>query len=221
MSRLNFILGETGTGKSRSLLNVDENSSYLINCVSKDLPFRKWTDKFNPEKKNYYETTSPMEIVQILKGISEKRPEIKNIFIDDYQYVLSFEYLSNIEEDVWDTFRSIGGHAFQVLNTARTLRKDLNVFILSHSETMIDEGVQKTRIKLTGKMVHEKITPEGLATMVLYTKVVPNAAEGGSNYFFITQNDGTTTAKSPEGMFDDIRIENDLQKVIEAIDNYY
>lgn len=221
MSRLNFILGETGTGKSRSLLNVDGQSSYLINCVSKDLPFRKWREKFNEEKKNYFETTHPGQIIGILEGIDKKRPEIKNIFIDDFQYVMSFEYLQNLDSDVWDTFRNIGGHAFQILNKARTLRKDLNVFILSHSETIVDNGVHKTKIKTVGKMVDEKITPEGLATMVLYTKVVPNSAAGTSDYFFITQNDGTTTAKSPEGMFEETRIENDLNAVIQAIDDYY
>lgn len=220
MSRLIFVLGDTGTGKSASLENVDPESSFIINCVGKDLPFRKWKDKWNPEKKNYYSTTNWENILKTLTGINTKRPDIKNIIIDDFQYVMSFEYLNNLDGDVWDVFRGIGGHVFHILNTARNLRDDLNVFILSHSETIMTDGITKTKIKTVGKMVDEKITPEGLATIVLYTKVAPNG-QGGSDYFFLTQNDGTTTAKSPKGMFEENRIPNDLSKVIEAINDYY
>lgn len=220
MSRLTFILGETGTGKSASLRNVKGEECYLINCVSKDLPFRKWSDKFNAKRKNYYETTKPKDIIKIMDGIDEKRPEIKNIIIDDFQYVMSFEYLTQLDGDVWDVFRGIGGHVFDILNKARSMRSDLNVFIMSHSETIMTDGLQKTKIKTVGKMVDEKITPEGLATIVLYTGVDP-VAKGDNNYYFITQNDGKTTAKSPMGMFEESRIDNDLQFVIDAINDYY
>lgn len=220
MSRLNFIIGETGTGKSAALENVDHNSSFLINCIGKDLPFRKWSNKWNRKNKNYMETTDWEKIVKTLKYIDKKMPHVKNIFLDDFQYVMSFEYLNNLEGDVWDVFRGIGGHVFQILNTARSLRNDLNIFILSHSETIATDSLNKKKIKTVGKMVDEKITPEGMATMVLYTGVTPKP-EGGLDHYFVTQNDGTTTAKSPKGMFDDIRIDNDLSLVIEAIDNYY
>lgn len=220
MSRLIFILGETGTGKSASLEDVDPSATYLINCVGKDLPFRKWKDKWSSEKKNYYSTTNWADIVKVMQGISEKRPDIKNIVIDDFQYVMSFEYLHQLEGDVWDVFRGIGGHVFTILNTARNLREDLNVFIFSHSETIMTDGMQKTKIKTVGKMVDEKITPEGLATIVLYTGVQPG--QGGQNeHYFVTQNDGINTAKSPKGMFESQRIPNDLSKVIEAINDYY
>lgn len=227
MSRLIFVLGETGTGKSASLENVDPESSFLINCVGKDLPFRKWSEKWNSKKGNYHQTSTWATgelrnpgIIDTMKIINAKKPHVKNIIIDDFQYVMSFEYLNQLDGDVWEVFRGIGGHVFQILNTARNLRNDLNIFILSHSETIITEGIQKTKIKTVGKMVDEKITPEGLATIVLYTKVqaVPH---GDNNHYFLTQNDGTNTAKSPKGMFENSQIPNDLNAVIEAINNYY
>lgn len=220
MSRLSIILGETGSGKSAALVDAPHESSFLINAVGKDLPFRKWSEKWNRENKNYMVTVEWDKIIQALTYINEHVPRIKNVFIDDFQYVMSFEYLRNTEGDVWDVFRGIGSHTFQILNTARSLRNDLNVFILSHSETIVTEGMQHTKMKTVGKMVDEKLSPEGLATIVLYAGVQINA-EGNNDHYFLTQNNGINTAKTPMGMFETARIPNSMKFVIDAIDNYY
>jgi len=54
---------------------------------------------------------------------------------------------------------------------------------------------------------------------VFFTDVSPNE-EGKLQYRFATQTDGTTTAKSPMGCFEDLYIENDLAKIVVAIDAY-
>jgi hypothetical protein len=221
MARIIFIIGETGTGKSRSMLNMDEKSTILMNCVGKDLPFRKGRSRWNAENKNYIETTTPATIIKSLQVIDKKRSDIKDVVIDDFQYVMSFEYLSQLNADVWEVFRNIGGNVHKIMTTIRAMRKDLNVFILSHSETYLSEGFRKSKIKTVGKMTDEKITLEGLATVVIYTGVDPNPAEGKQDYFFITQNDGSTTAKSPEGMFEEVQIPNDMKLVSDAIRDYF
>lgn len=224
MSRLIFVIGETGTGKSYSLKNMNPKDTLILNCIGKDMPFRQWSQKWGWEegrKYNYYATTNWEKIVQLMMWASEKRPSIKNIVIDDFQYVMSFEYLQNLEKDVWETFRNIGGHVFQIVNTARNLRKDLNVFILTHSETIAEAGLVKKKAKTVGKMTDEKITLEGLATVVLYTEVTPDPETGRMRYQFVTQNDGSSTAKSPEDMFPHERIPNDLSLVIKNINEYF
>ena len=70
-------------------------------------------------------------------------------------------------------------------------------------------------MKTIGKLVDEKITPEGLFTIVLKTAV------SDGNYAFVTQNNGKDTVKSPEGMFTTYAINNDLKYVDEKIRNYY
>ena len=69
-------------------------------------------------------------------------------------------------------------------------------------------------------MLDSIITLEGLFTYVLFTKV---AREEGSNdvkYKFLTNSDGSCTAKSPMGLFDDMLIDNDLDFVINKITEY-
>lgn len=71
------------------------------------------------------------------------------------------------------------------------------------------------------KLLDDKITLEGLFTIVFFTDVQKNKEKDGLEYNFITQNDGTTTAKSPHGMFGSLLIPNDLAEVISKIDTYY
>ena len=70
-----------------------------------------------------------------------------------------------------------------------------------------------------GRFTKEKIVPEGLFTIVLYTECV--MVDGKPTYYFTTQNSGNNTCKSPEGMFPDLRIENNLQYVLDCIRAYY
>lgn len=70
-------------------------------------------------------------------------------------------------------------------------------------------------------MLDEKVTLEGLFTIVFFTDVTKNQQTNTLEYKFITQNDGTTTSKSPKGMFEDLTIPNDLAYVIKKIDSYY
>jgi len=91
------------------------------------------------------------------------------------------------------------------------LRDDLTVFILSHSETT-DSG--ESKCKTIGKMLDDKICLEGMFTIVL------NTAYEDNKYFFETQTNGSNTSKSPEGMFADLRIENNLKLVVDSINSY-
>ena len=70
-------------------------------------------------------------------------------------------------------------------------------------------------MKTIGKMLDEKITVEGMFSIVLKTVV------NDGNYYFQTQNSGKDTCKSPIGLFNSMLIENDLKKVDNAIRDYY
>ncbi len=68
-------------------------------------------------------------------------------------------------------------------------------------------------------MINQYLTPEGLFTVILYTRVIKE--NGKMSYSFVTNNDGKYPAKSPIGMFKDLYIPNDLGAVSKAIDSYY
>ena len=79
--------------------------------------------------------------------------------------------------------------------------------------TTDDQG--RERCKTIGKLLDEKITVEGLFTIVLKTQVKDG------HYYFSTQNNGMDTVKSPIGMFEDSLTENDLKTIDLTIREYY
>jgi hypothetical protein len=85
--------------------------------------------------------------------------------------------------------------------------EDKIVYFLPHTESDTD-GREKA--KTIGKMLDEKLTLEGCFDIVIYCR----------DHQFITQANGQSTAKTPEGMFD-LEIPNDLKAVDDAIREYY
>ena len=100
------------------------------------------------------------------------------------------------------------------------LRDDLYVAVLTHSENTGDNINPYWKIKTQGKMLDSVITLEGLFTYVLFTKVVRDEWSNEVKYNFLTNSDGTCTAKSPMGLFDEVLIDNDLDFVIKKIQEY-
>jgi hypothetical protein len=94
------------------------------------------------------------------------------------------------------------------------------IFFLTHAEEATDlEGKRKFKAKTIGRMVDEKLTLEGLFSIVLFGKAKKNK-DGVIRYVFETQTNGENTCKSPKDMFPTFEILNDLQYVREAIINY-
>lgn len=223
MSEKILILGETGCGKSSSMRNLDPASTFLINTIGKPLPFKGWKVKYKEVTKdnpsgNMIMTHDSEQVVKAIKYISEKRPEVKVAVVDDAQYIMSYEFMERAKERGFDKFTEIGKHMFDVLVCPDTLRNDLTVVFLAHCEDISSTNGSKTKMKTIGKMLDEKITIEGMFTVVLLCAVYKH--ENSLKYCFVTKNDGTTTVKTPEGMFDKPIIENDLNMVLQKINQY-
>jgi len=225
MSELISIVGPSGEGKSTSISTLNPQDTFIINTLGKSLPFKGWKSKYilaNPKENtgNYVETDKYNEIVSILDYISTKRPEIKQIVLEDTQYIMANESMARALEKGYDKWSDFASHMWQVLNKARTLRKDLKVFCLWHDETVTENYNPKRKIKVLGAMLDRQITIEGLFTIVLFTKVSTDPKTKENVYQFCTQTQDGTTAKSPNGMFD-LFIPNDLNYVCQKIDEYY
>lgn len=217
MSKKMLIIGESGSGKSTSLANLNSNETFIINVIGKDLPFKGWKSLYKPYSKenpegNYYSTYNPSTILKLYDKISEMK-HIKNIIIDDFQYIMSYEFMERAKERGYDKFTEIGQNAFNIIKNASNLRDDQIVVFLTHSEEIIGDSVRKLKIKTIGRMLDEKITIEGLFTVVLVS--VAESSADGLNYYFYTKSDGTTPAKSPIGMFPEIKMPNDLNLIIQ------
>lgn len=215
MSIATMILGESGTGKSASLRNLDPEQTLLIQPVKKPLPFRsadwKPASKDNPRGSVYVTDDSAKMVAAMI------RTSKTIIVIDDFQYLLANEFMRRVTDvakgnEAFAKYNEIARHAWDVLMTATSLPDNKRVYILSHTTT---DDFGKTKIKTIGKLLDEKIVMEGLVTIVLKT-VVQNG-----NYLFSTRNSGADTVKTPMGLFDDDLIENDLAGIDEKIFNYY
>lgn len=198
-----LIMGESGTGKSTSLRNCNPATTAIINPVGKPLPFRGKFDMLSGE-------TAADQIIAFMQETVSKGKKI--IVVDDFQYILSIPYMNRIKEAGWDKWNDFGANYFEIIDICSKLPDDVIVYFLTHTETL-DDGT--TTIKLIGKLLREKITIEGLFTIVLRTQV------SDGKYYFLTQNSGKDTVKSPLGMFGSYAIDNDLKYVDEKIRNYY
>jgi len=211
MSIVTMVLGESGTGKSASLRNMDPAETLLIQAVKKPLPFRAegWRrfDKESCKEGNIFLTDSATKIINILQ-----RTRRKIIVIDDFQYVMANEFMRRTNERGFDKFTEIGKNAWDIINAASDLPDDVRVYILSHVETT-ESG--KTKIKTIGRMLDEKITLEGMVTIVLRTII------RDGQFLFATRNNGSDTVKTPMGLFDTDLIDNDLRAADESIQSYY
>jgi hypothetical protein len=220
-SKLVGIVGQTGTGKSSSIKHLNPEETYIINVAKKELPFKGSEKLYNVEKKNYKEVDDANEISRLLKTISDKAPHIKNIIIEDSNYIMGFNIVAKATEVGFTKFSVMARDMVDLFRTARQLRDDITVFYLTHPETIEDSGeIIGYKIKTAGKLIDNQVLLEGLLTVCLYTSV-EETKDGSATYSFVTNRYKKMPAKSPAGMFNDIKIPNDLQLVVNALNEYY
>lgn len=212
MSNLVVILGESGTGKSTSIRNLNPEETFIINVLSKPLPLKGYKKHYSVEKKNLIETDKHARIMLCLKGINNNAPHIKNIIIDDFSFLMNNEFMRRCREKSYDKFTEMGANIFEILDLCNSFRPDLYCFIMCHTEKD-HAGIIKP--KTVGKMTADYVGIAERVSIVLHTQIMDR------QYQFLTQNDGICVAKSPMGMFDDMYIDNDLSSIRTVIDNYY
>ena len=220
-SKLVGIVGATGTGKSTAIKHLNPEETYIINVAKKELPFKGSEKLYNAEKKNYKEVDDANEISRLLKTISEKAPHIKNIIIEDSNYIMGFNIVAKATEVGFTKFSVMARDMVDLFRTARQLRDDITVFYLTHPETIEDGGeIIGYKIKTAGKLIDNQVLLEGLLTVCLYTNV-EETKDGSATYTFVTNRYKKMPAKSPDGMFAETKIPNNLQLVVNTLNEYY
>ena len=225
MAKRVLIVGKSGTGKSASIRTLNPASTFIISVEKVELPFRpkgyKIVTELPPKEGNILVAKDAELIVKTMKFISENRPEIKTIIIDDWQYVSMHTFMDKIKVKGFEKFNQIGLNIRDMAEVSKELRDDLLVCYLTHPQESTNDltGEVEYKAKTIGKLVDNYITLDGMFSIVLYTDVVKT--KEGINYYFVTQNEGNTTAKTPIKMFEDVRIPNDLNYVNEKINEYY
>lgn len=226
MAELIAIVGESGSGKTTSIRNLDPEKTFIISTTGKRPGIKGAVKKYptfsvqdGKITGNFYVTSNVDQIAKVLQIIDKKMPHITTVIVDDYQYVMGFEAMDRAKEKSYDKFTDMAQHAYQVIKAAMNMRDDLYIVVSTHSENTGDRMNPYFKIKTLGKMIDSVITLEGLFTYVLFTSVQRDE-DNKTSYKFITNSDGTCTAKSPMGLFQDLLIDNDLNMVINRIKEY-
>lgn len=215
MSVACMILGQSGTGKTTSLRNLNPADVLLIQAVKKPLPFRakNWVPctKGNPAG-----SILVRDNAQTIVGAMQ-RTHKPIIVIDDFQYILANEFMRRVLDNetgnaAFAKYNEIARNAWDILMTAGRLADETRVYILAHTQ---EDDNGRIKAKTIGKLLDEKITLEGLLTIVMRTAVI------NGQYLFSTQNSGSDTVKTPLDMFTDEHIPNDLAVIDNTITDYY
>lgn len=200
MAVIVMVYGESGSGKSTSLRNFGAADVCVINVSRKPFPFRA---QFKSIKTDDYK--------QIQQAVQSA--PTPSIVIDDATYLMVDEFMRTAKVTGYQKFTEQALNFFNLVTFCRDkLPENKIVYFLGHV-TRDENGNEK--FKTTGKMLDEKVTLEGLFTVVLKTVVQDK------KYQFATQTDGQDTVKSPMDMFPSNLIDNDLKAVDTAIRNYW
>lgn len=236
-------LAPTGFGKTTSALPVTDADyginikglnpaeTYFLSATTKPLPTEGSSTLYpatdviaNMANFKRFMTNNAEELAQAILFLIPS--PFKNIVLDDFNYYMQDWYMDNALEKGWDAPKTIGffmGKVFKAIEQADKAGK--NIFVMAHPELFPTSDMrQEVRMKTTGKMVDEYITPAGKFDVVLYGESRYDAVKQSIVKEYLTnENQFFKGPKAPIGMFKKAQlfIPNDLGIVSEAVDTYY
>lgn len=219
-----MLLGKSGTGKSTSIKTLDPNETIIVNVLGKRLPFKGSNSLYSKEKKNMFRLDDYTHVVKLLEQVNNIS-SIKNVVIDDSIYIMRKEYFTRAKEAGYGKYTELAQHFQQIVSLCEKMREDINVFLILHSEDITsDNTTTGYKVSTIGKLLDTQYNPIEVVPMVLYSSVRYDD-KGNATYGFYTHRtkEGSVEipAKTPDGMFEEDFIPNDLGVVVKAMNSYY
>lgn len=215
MAKLICVMGESGSGKTTSMRNLDPKTTFYIDCDKKGLSWKGWSKDYNAENKNYVKTDF-VQVVQNTLNILNEREEykhVKTVIVDTINGLMVADEMRRSKEKGYDKWVDLASSVWDLISDSLEFRDDLTIIFTAHTDTERDDsGLVFTRIKTNGKKLN-KIVLESKFTTVLLSKVVDG------QYLFETQANNST-AKTPLGAFEEKEIPNDITAVLKALKDY-
>lgn len=209
------IVGASGSGKSTSLRNLDHTKTVILDGERKGFPFK------GSEKFTVLPFSNPKQFEEQLKKALDT-PNIEVVVIESYtKFVEQAKTLCQLSYKGFDIWSNYARMAKRVLLDCKNEKA---VIVWVAIDEIVDlpnpdgSTVAKRMISVEGKEMKGKVEAEFL--IVLFTEPKKNK-DGKMEYFFATNTDGITTAKSPMLMFPEQLIPNDLNAVLVRAKEYY
>lgn len=213
MSKSILIMGESGSGKTTSMRNLNPETTFYIDADKKGLNWKGWKQQYNSQNKNYIATSKSKDIKLLLGKIDTEQTHIKTVVIDTLNGIMIDDEFARMKEKGFDKWQDMAYSIYDIISIANSLRDDLVIVFVMHSQTERDEtGFYFTRAKTSGKKL-DKVVVESKFSTVLLAKCIDG------KYIFETKNINSTV-KTPLGAFETDSIENDIVKVLEALKEY-
>lgn len=206
------VIGESGSGKTTSLRNLDPSTTYIIDADGKGLCWRGWRSQYSKELKNYSKIDMQGRVVNYMRYANDQMPHIKTVVVDTLNGVMVGEERAHKDEKNFDKWADLAWNIWDIITYANSMREDMAVVLCAHSETVDDDnGRRFTRILTNGRKLN-KLKPETKMRAVLHAY----RDENGAYVFGVHSRD--SIAKTPFGLYDDVEaVPNDIAKVISDI----
>lgn len=220
----------TGIGEEPkiNLVGLPVEQTYVISVTSKPLSFKGSMKKYPVTTLDKIKlgrriiTNNPDTVVKALDTLKDS--PFPYIVLDDFNYIMQDYYMENALRTGWDAPKKIGsdmGKIFKAMEKFQDGNK--HIIVLAHGENVLQpDGRFYTKMKTTGKMVDEYVTPEGKFDIVLVGRSrYDSAAKRVVKEYITNEDEYYSSPKSSIGMFEELYISNDLGPIVQAVTNFY
>lgn len=209
------VMGESGSGKTTSMRNLNPATTYYIDADGKGLSWRGWMRDYNAAAKNYDRTDDQRRIMALLGAINSGAEHIKVVVIDTLNGVMVADESRRHNEKSYDKWSDLAWAVWDIINYALTMRDDMTIVLTAHVQTESDDnGRVHSRIKTSGRKL-DKLQIETKLQALLFAK-----RDGDGNYIFEVHSNNST-AKTPPDLYESETIPNDILTVINDIRDYF
>lgn len=139
MGKILIVVGPTGSGKSRSIKNLDPAKTVVVNVLKKDLPFKGSRALYSAQNKNLANLDKWDDVVGFIEHISSSQPHITTLVIDDARFIVEKELFRRAKETGYGKFTEMAAHFQKIIETAENARGDLNVVLMLHDDDVISD----------------------------------------------------------------------------------
>lgn len=205
--KIAIIMGQSGTGKTYSFKNLPAKETAIISVAKTDLPF------YNKNDIPFIQSEDYEAIKNTIKNIDKKI-----IIVDDASFLTQFETLKKAMQgsEFGKKENGIAKNFYELLQISRSndvKNKENKILYITMHERKNDAGIIAP--KTCGNSVDDRINVEGQVNILFRSMKKDN------EYVFQTQNGSDSVCKTPEDMFSEEFIPNDLWAIDKRIREYY